>query len=298
MASNCIGFEGRNAIVFQENGEYVHTRMGNWIDQLLVDHSDDVKLVDGDASGAIQQLELKDESLKIWCTDQVGLPQEKQITGVRRTDLSKLPSGSYQLLRFLTQNGTTMLVGSDTPLVTRVNNELGHIPAEQWTTDPRFMIACNLWSYILRTSGPELVQFALHSFMPVPEVITGTWGVVNITRGDAAMLLEICDMYPESVAPGDREVFDAVLMEMIQYDPIVEIRNETEPTNEQYLYWIETEWGSFASFMNSFFAGVPHISPLFKPPLNADQLSEAKKNTKHDDIQKVISSYKSHKKQQ
>jgi len=284
---SCVGIDGRNPIVYQKDGVYTHKTMTAWIDKLITDNAANVVI-----DGAVEKLAMNDPTLKIWCTDQVGLPQEKQITSVQRTDLTKLEPGSYSILRFNTQNGTTVRFASDTPLVTRVNNEIGQIPAKEWNTDdPKFMIACNLWNFVLRTGGPELVQYAVQPHMPVPEVITATWGVMTITRGNALDLIDVCDNYPESIDPGDRAVFDEVLTEMIQYDPITAIQDDTSQMVEKYVYWIETEWGNFASFINGFFCGQPHISPLYTPPLSQDKISEAKDKGAND-VHEVLKAFK------
>ena len=59
--------------------------------------------------------------------------------------------------------------------------------------------------------------------MQVPHIITGTWGEVELTRGECKSGLEICENYPESVDPGDWAVFDEILTEQIQYDPIIRV---------------------------------------------------------------------------
>jgi len=290
--TTCVGLEAQNPIVYQQNGSYRYDTIGPWIDKLFTDNASNVATVD--SNGAVKKLTMRDDTLTIWATDQVGLPQEKKILSVQRTELSKLPAGVKNLLFMATNNGTSVIVGADTPIVTRVNNQVGSVAARDLDVDNPVgcMWGCNLWSYVIKPSGPQPIQYAVQSYMQVPDIITATWGELLLNRGNCADLIDICDNYPDSVDPGDRAVFDAALTEMLQYDPIHTINPDaTNYFKGQYLYWIETEWGNFQSYMNSFFVGEPHISPLSKPSL--PKLSrDDKKVGDVNEVHKVIDDYK------
>ncbi|KAJ3049715.1 hypothetical protein HK097_009320 [Rhizophlyctis rosea] len=74
---------------------------------------------------------------------------------------------------------------------------------------------------------PVLAQMPVQDYMPVPHIVTGTWGDVTLTRGEATSGLQMCVDYADQVAPGDHEIFDEVLTEQIQYDPVNQVLDVT-----------------------------------------------------------------------
>lgn len=294
MTTKCVGVEKNNPIVYKQNGQYKYDTIGGWIDRLMTENASNVTVDD-----AVETLELNDPTLQIWTVDQVGLSQEKRITLVQRTDLTKLSPSVKQLLFIATNNGTNVILGADTPLMTRVNNEVGRMPANEFVLDDPYgcMMGCNTWSYIIADNGPRLVQYPMMDYMQVPHVITQTWGELLLSRQNCADLVDVCDRYPDQVEPGDRNVFDSALTEQIQYDPLNRIDpSATTYFTQKYLYFIDTEWGNFQSYMNSFLMGTPHISPLFKPTMSKEKLGEAKKKSGTvEDATKLIEEMKNEK---
>jgi hypothetical protein len=291
-----IGLEHMNRMILKQDGAYVDIYMGRWISQLFTDYPSKVTNVDPD--GIVQQIDLTDTTasfpeFKLWSADQMGLCYERVCTTVNRTDLTKLPANSFQILRFVTQNGSTFTCGPDTPFVTRVNNIVQYVPANQMPVGE--MIACSLNSYIISSSPPVLDPQPVQDYMQVPHIITGTWGDVTLTRGEAFSGLQICENYPESVDPGDYAVFDEVLTEQVQYDPITSVTDITWEylSKQQYLYWVDTDYHNFASFQTCFLTGEPVPGPVFKPlKIAQNQPGENKEETNQQHIQDNIAKFK------
>ena len=291
--STCVGIEGQVQIAWQQDGTYYQKELQKWIDPMLADPANASKITNVDAAGAIQQLDVSDKNWLVWATDQQGLPREKKVTMVQRTDLTKLSPDVKKIFLIATNNGTQCCVGYDTLLVTRVNNQVGCMPANQFDlNDPEgCMWGCNLSGFILRTDGPQPVQYPVQPWMQVPHVETATWGGLLMTRQNCADAMDVCDNYPDAVDPGDRAVFDEALTEILQYDPIYRLE-QIDYFQGRYLYHLDTEWGNWMAAMNSFLVGVPHISPLSKPTMPKAVSSGEHKVGDKKEMEKTLQKYK------
>src|SRR6478609_11592174 len=193
--SELSGMEYQNRMVIKKDGQYVDIYMGKWIDQLIKDNASKVV-----TDGLVETLSLDDPNIpeyKLWASDKMGLTYERPCLSVSRTDVTQLPAGTFEMLRFTTQNGSAFACAPNTPFVTRVNNGVDWLPASQMPVGE--MIACSLNNYVFFSTGPVLAQQPVQDYMQVPHIITGTWGEVELTRGECKSGLEICENYPESV---------------------------------------------------------------------------------------------------
>ena len=283
MASNIelCGLEYQNQMIIMKDEKYVEIYLGKWADQVFTDNPDLATNVDAD--GVVQQIDLTGPNMseyKLWGADQMGLCYLRPVLSVQRLDLRKLPAGSFQILRFVLRNGSTFACGPDTPFVTRFDNIL------QWKL-ARDMpegsyVAESLKNFIVypEPKGPVLAALGVQDYMDVPNIITGTWGEIPVlTRGECAAGYLACIENPESVDPGDAAVFDAILTEQVEYDPITRVTDVTSEylAKQKYLYWIDTDYHNFSSYQTCFLTGKPVPGPVFKP-LHASKPQEEKPN--------------------
>jgi hypothetical protein len=275
-----IGFNNRFAFT---NGDtnYDYPNVGQWIDGLFASNSGSVQTVDA----TTQRVPLDGQGYMGWQLDQNGNPGYKQILGVRRTLLSSL--GTFQILNFLTQNGSSIFVSSQTPICTRVNNVIDGKTADQWQTGD--MICCGTHSYVLSTP-PRAMEYMVNMYSAIPGIITATWGELSCSRNDCAAFVDVCDNYPDQVDPSDKDVFEEVLGELAIYDPVLQIRDYTSQYTNPYIYWIETENNCFQLWDNSALLGYPVPGPVYKP-LQRGKVEAIKSDKGTSDSGKVLKQF-------
>ncbi len=233
-----VGLWTNTPFAYTHGETHYITTIGEYVNGIFNSTNETVEQVDE----ATQRIALTDPTLIIPCVDQDGQNWKKQITAVRRVDMSKIPN--KKVARF--QNNVTgvIVMMHGTPIATRIDNRIKHKATEEYQAGD--MLACGMHGYTTDNNGAvRTVYFQVNDNSPVPAVITITWGELVISRNDAFNFYNSCLAYPDQVDPEDASIFDRVLMEQIYFDTVNRVDNYSPTYHDPYMFWIETEGGCF-----------------------------------------------------